>query len=340
MAKLNSNFKAFLSAIEPDPRAVKHAMNAHEPIREHLESDNEFKSHVKGTFLYGSYKRHTSIGSIKDVDIVVLTDFDPNQSDNNPQTVLKTLKIAINRYYKDTENQQYQRRSIRVDDPLPDMANAALTLDIIPAFAPSGEDQPLLVPDRELKEWVLSHPKGHIEFTRELNDEHHSNGMFVPMAKIMKFWWKYQCEIRQPKVDRPKPKGFWIEVMAGQFYDLSKVEFADQFIAVLEGALAVFSASGGMLQLKDPGLHEQFIKMSITKNESEVFLKAMQESLDTARKAIAETNELQSSIIWQKIFGKKFPLSKSGIEKVRSFSLPCMPGPLTPPIPPRKREAG
>lgn len=340
MAKLDSNFTAFLAAIEPDPKAVEHAIDAHTPIRKHLESDDSFKEHVKDTFLYGSYKRHTSTGDIKDVDIVVLTDFDPDKEGNDPQTVLRTLKTAINRHYKDTENQQYQRRSIRVDDPLPEKPEVKLTLDIIPAYAPNGDDQPLRVPDRELKDWVWSHPKGHINYVTTLNDGQHGKGKFVPLAKIVRWWWKHQCEVRQPNVERPKPKGFWVEVMAGQFFDQSQSDYGSHFIAVLEKALAHFDSINGMSQLDDPGLRGLPILTSMTQKEYGIFLQTMKESLETAKKALAEPDELSSSILWQKVFGGKFHLAKGGTENMRNFPPPSMPGPKTPPIPPRKREAG
>ncbi len=78
----------------------------------------------------------------------------------------------------------------------------------------------------------------------------------------------------------------------------------------------------------------------MTQKEYELFIKAMQDSLETAKKALRETNELASSVLWQKVLGKEFPLSKGGVEQMRNFSPPSMPGPETPPIPPRRREAG
>ncbi len=340
MAKLNSKFAEFLGAIEPDSEAIKHAKAAHEPLREHLRQDAQFGPHVVNTFLYGSYQRDTAIDDIKDVDIVVLTDFDHSKPENNPQNVLRQLKAAINRYYKDTENQQYQRRSIRVDDPLPNKPGSELTLDVIPAFAPNGEDQPLLVPDRELGQWIHSNPKGHIKHAERLNSEQVGNGRFVPLVKIMKSWWKYQCEQRQPKAVRPKPKGFWIEVLVGQFFDSSKTDYADHFIAVLEDALASFRTAAGIPQLQDPGLLGNAIRTNMTQEEFAVFLKAMTESLETAKKAYAELNELASSVLWQKIFGKKFPLADNGSTISKTFPLPSAPGPQTPPMPPRRREVG
>ena len=207
MAKLNTLFKKLLSNIEPDPSAVGYAQDAHKPIREHLSEDDKFKEYFVDSFLYGSYRRHTAVGTIKDVDIVVLTNFDPYDLENTPQSVLRKLKAALTRYYKDPENPDYQRRSIRINDPLPDKKNVEMTLDIIPAVAVNGDDAPLLVPDREMKEWILTHPKGHLAYTSKLNKPEHSEERFVPLVKMMKWWWKYQCEVRQPNGRATEAKG-------------------------------------------------------------------------------------------------------------------------------------
>jgi hypothetical protein len=222
-------FNEFLSAIEPDGKAVGYASEAHNRVRKHLEQDEKFKDYLEGSFLYGSYKRNTAICEIKDVDIVLLTNFDPSEEENTPQNVLRKVKDAINRHYNDSENQQYQRRSIRVDDPLPEEKDAHLTLDVIPAYASNGDSKPLLVPDRELKQWVPSHPMGHIKNAITLNNKDHGNGMYVPLVKLMKYWWRYQCELRQPDVERPKPKGFWVECLTAENFDQNQKSYARSF---------------------------------------------------------------------------------------------------------------
>jgi len=205
MATLNSYFDGFLSNINPDPQMVKKAIKAHEPVRRHLATDEEFKEHHLDSFLYGSYRRRTAVGDIKDVDIVVLTNFDPNK--DKPRTVLRKLKQALARYYENPDLAD-QRRSIRVDDPFSEDPSCKLTLDIVPAAIITDENGVLKVPDREEDCWIDSHPKGHLQVVNDLNAKEYSNEQFVPLVKIMKWWWKYQSAILQPKVERPHPKGF------------------------------------------------------------------------------------------------------------------------------------
>jgi predicted nucleotidyltransferase len=308
MAKLTDLFQTFLSNIEPDPEAVSFAQDAHKSVRKCLCEDGTFKEYVENTFLYGSYKRHTAVGTIKDVDIVVLTNFNTEDEKNTPQRVLRKLKDALARCYDDPENPQYQRRSIRIDEPLPDNPEVEMTLDIIPAVCVSDEGGPLLVPDRELKRWILSHPRGHLRYTTDLNSGDYSGEQYVPLVKIMKWWWKYQCELRQPDVERPKPKGFWVECLTGENFDPEQTSYAEHFIATLESIFAKYSSITKVPELKDQGLPEQLIKTSMTFGEFKVFIEAVNDSLEVAQAALSEEDPLRSSELWRGIFGEAFPL--------------------------------
>ncbi len=321
MAKLNSLFDEFLHNIEPDDKAVGYAQKAHKPVREHLEKDEEFKDYFVDSFLYGSYKRNTAVGDIKDVDIVVLTNFKPASGDDTPNNVLKKLKSALARYYKDPENPEYQRRSIRINDPLPDKKDAEMTLDIIPAVATDGTDNPLLVPDREVKQWIMSHPKGHFNHTTRLNDKDYSGSRYVPLVKLMKWWWKYQCEVRQPKAKRPQPKGFWVECLTGENFDPRKEDWADLFITTFTYISKRYSKDSGIPNLHDPGLPGELIKTSMEQKEFNIFLDTVGDSLDLAKQAYDETDEVKSSELWREILGEQFPLVEAE-EENKKYNFP------------------
>lgn len=104
MYTLDNLFDTFLEEIEPDKKARKYAKRAHKKLRNHLEQQDDFKEYVENIFLYGSYKRHTAINTIKDVDIVIETNFDISLQENDPKSVLKKLKAALVRLYKDADN--------------------------------------------------------------------------------------------------------------------------------------------------------------------------------------------------------------------------------------------
>src|SRR5436309_13695489 len=149
--ELATDFKKFLSSLEPGTQAVAAAKSAHEKVRDELKTDSESKDAHKDTFLSGSYARHTAINDINDVDVICI--FDIDHSITTPEVVLAWLQSILTRYYKEVRP---QGRSVG--------ANAAkgVWLDIVPATPVSSVDGPLWIPDRDARQWVQTHPKGQI----------------------------------------------------------------------------------------------------------------------------------------------------------------------------------
>jgi Second Messenger Oligonucleotide or Dinucleotide Synthetase domain len=330
MQTMWSSFDEFRKTIEPNGRVQKIAQAADDPVREQLEGHRSFAKRHVTTFLYGSYKRHTAEGDIKDVDLVVVTNF---TTKDDPIDVLEELWDSLADLYEEPDLAE-QRRSIRVDRPLPEIAGCKLTLDVIPAIYQGKPDGPLWVPDREKERWVASHPRGHIASTTERNARSYQGCMFVPLVKMMKHWWKYQFEHRYAGAEahKRKPKGFWIEVMAGQYTDLSKQSYPELVVSLLEKAfskLKTFRTDGKIPELEDPGLKHQTIKSSITGEEFRFFLRTMEESLMWAKEALHADSERSASEWWQKVFGPSFPLTEETNKSVGLLGAAVRPGGLS-----------
>jgi hypothetical protein len=116
-------------------------------------------------------------------------------------------------------------------------------------------------------------------------------------------------------VERPKPKGFWVECITGENFDRNQQEWADHFIGVLTNISAKYSNSREVPQLQDPGLLGQTIKTSMNLSEFQVFMSALSDSLKLAIQARDEQDEYKSSKLWQKILGDEFPLYEEDEEK-------------------------
>jgi hypothetical protein len=348
MQIMSSYFEDFRKAIEPDKTRKKEAQKADDPVREHLEGHESFADHHVTTFLYGSYKRSTAIGDIKDVDIVVITNY---TTDDDPIDVLDDLKDALTELYEEPDLAD-QRRSIRIDRPLPDVPDSELTLDIIPAIYQDEDDPdgPLWVPDRDKECWMPSHPKAHIQYSSDLNADSCQKRAFVRLTKMMKWWWKYQFEKRKPKAasHERKPKGFWIEVMTGEYADLSEESYPELIVALMENTFKKFKSfrtTGKMPELPDPGLRDysdakyRTVKTSMTDDEFTFFLDVMEESLEWAKKALNASSEREASEYWQKFFGDTFLLAPEEKKESSLLSPAVAPGGLSfpnQPISPRK----
>jgi hypothetical protein len=242
-------------------------------------------------------------------------------TDDKPLDVLSALKDSLADLY-DEPNLADQRRSIRINRPLSDDPDCELTLDVIPAVYVDEEGGPLWVPDREKEKWVKSHPQGHIDNTSQLNADSHNGKTFVRLTKMIKWWWHHQWEELNPSRESHlrKPKGFWIEVMCGQYADLGKESYPGQIVALMQNAFDDFESyrsSGVIPELMDPGLAEEVIKTSMTSAEFATFLNVLEKSLSDARAACDAKDERTAAQHWRKVFGDKFPVppaeAKSGL---------------------------
>ena len=311
MTKLNSYFDKFLENIEPSPDAKEIAQKAHQLLREEVERSNKFGDCITDTYLYGSYRRHTAIGTIKDVDIVLLTNLDHTLQENSPQSVLRRLKEGLKEFYGDPKDTAYQRRSIRVDNPMRSISNCELTLDVIPSVLVSEGRDEILIPDRELKKWILSNPKGHIVRTEYFNSENYGRGNFVPLVKMFKWWWKNWCEENIPDEERPNPKGFWLECLAGECFVPGIDTWSENFHMLLQNILNRYGNTIIVPQLNDPGLPGEHLKTSLTSEEFDRFIGAIRSSLRLMNEAILCNEDFESTILYQDIFGDVFPIFKS-----------------------------
>ena len=232
MSEVKKLFNEYLSAIEPDTKAKQAAAKSHVMPREYLEQDDEIGDSIQDSFLYGSYRRHTATHDIKDVDIVLISTFDPET--DTPQIILSRLHAALERCYGSDNVLELNRRSICVTNPLPD-DDTDLTLDILPAVEVNDGSGYLLVPDRDQKEWILTNPRGHIEAISRANEE--SDKKLVPMfgKKSVKAWWRHQSEsFKTASNPKPRPKSFWVETLVLNYFDQSQTTWATRFVKLLE----------------------------------------------------------------------------------------------------------
>lgn len=243
---LPSYFDTFLSSIQPKEERVTAASIAHNTLRTHLSSDETLKYSVDESFLSGSYARSTAIDPIKDVDVILVLE-EKNISEDaktpSPKEVLSSIKASIEAFYNDVELRD-QRRSIQVK-----LEDDGICMDIVPAIAPVGKDEPLWVPDRKLGEWIQSHPSGHLTYTTQRNKE--TGGNYVLVVKAMKWWKTFKLD------EGLTPKSFLLEAMVGLYIPTSSPNALEAFKATVQSLLAGlkdnFEASK-VPSIPDPGL--------------------------------------------------------------------------------------
>ncbi len=297
--ELPSYFAKYLREIQPSRASRERASQLHTTLRTRLDStgDETFDEWFSNSFLYGSYIRNTAIHPIKDVDVCLSLDL--VTEDYTPETVIRRLKKVLEDLgYEDKT--AYQHRSIRID-------MSGTTMDAVPVVPIEGEDKALHIPDRKLKEWVLTHPKAHMEAATRINKE--CGGRYIPLVKIVKAWYRYQAKEKR-EIERPKPKGFTLEVLVANHQDPDAPTYAEAFVNFLQNLINACGTSlklGIFPQVPDPGLPGECLKVTFEPDEAKLFAEIVEESLALAKKAIAAETYGESATLWRKVFGNRFP---------------------------------
>jgi len=287
--ELASDFKTFLSSIEPGDDHVADAKAAHEKVRDQLRTDSDSKDAHKETFLSGSYARHTAINDINDVDVICV--FDIDQSITEPEVVLAWTQGILGKYYKETKR---QGRSVGAQ------ADKGVWLDIVPATLMAADDGPLWIPDRKASQWVQTHPKGQIKAATDKNKT--TNGYYIQVVKLMKFW-----RDRLP-TESCRLKSYILESLIHGSIG-SPSSHARAVVSVLEGVEATYGVYLGLNlvpTIPDPGYSSVNVAKHWETKDFADFMKQVKAAASTARKALDSTDESESRKLWRQVFGPNF----------------------------------
>jgi len=287
--ELVTDFKAFVSSLEPKDEDVAAAKAAHEKVRDQLRTDSDSKEAHKDTFLSGSYARHTAINEINDVDVICI--FDINHAITKPEVVLRWIESIVARYYKETK---LQGRSVGAQGA------KGVWLDIVPASLASADDGPLWIPDREARAWVQTHPKGQIRAATDKNKA--TDGYFVQVVKLMKFW-----RDRLP-TESCKVKSYILESLI-QGSIGSPSSHAAAVVNVLEGierAYGAYRKTDVVPTISDPGYASVNVAKRWPAKEFNDFMVQVKAAAATARSAFNNYDEASSRKLWRQLFGSEF----------------------------------
>lgn len=162
------------------------------------------------------------------------------------------------------------------------------------------KSEPLLIPDRDAKEWQPTNPIAQIEWTWDKNKLCH--GYYVKVVKAIK-WWRRQYE--KPKY----PKSYPLEHLIGDCCpdDLSSV--AAGVTGTLEAIVAKYQShadSGQVPFLCDHGVDQDVFKR-VTAEDFADFCSLVKDAAAIARKALDSQSEAESAEAWGNLFGSRFP---------------------------------
>jgi hypothetical protein len=160
----------------------------------------------------------------------------------------------------------------------------------------------LLIPDRELKTWVETHPIAQIEWTTRKNSS--TNGHYINVVKAVK-WWRRRNTIPE------HPKGYPLEHLIGAMCPDRVDSVADGLTRSLEAVVLKFKA-GDKPVLPDHGVPEHDVLKRVSVADFAAFLAVLRNAASLARRAMDSPTVPDSASIWRELLGPEFPVPEGG----------------------------
>jgi hypothetical protein len=134
-------------------------------------------------------------------------------------------------------------------------------------------------------------------------------------------WWR-----KEAYSNPDHPKGYLLERIAGEVFDQGVRDHAAGFVALLRGIVEryqAFASAGLVPTLPDPGVPSQNVLRRITPEEFSAFIRRVKEARLVAEAALASPDKVESTNLWRKLFGQKFPSGSGG--KAAFLGAPVVP---------------
>ena len=316
--ELNDQLRELVSEISPTDAQQRELRDAHIRLRERLMADEDLKPLIVGTFLQGSYRRHTAkrpeSGDKPDVDIVVVTRL--NRHEYTPEQAMNVLRAFLNRYYpgkwkKKGRSVGIEMGKVKLDVVLTSAPSEALERSLIKAMQQENDygdvldagdewrNEPLWIPDREAKNWQRTHPREQIRWTQEKNSK--TNGHYIHVVKLVKWWW----QTKHPEQEHPR--SYPLEHIVGDCCPDGVTSLAQAFTETMERIARYHSAVGS----PDRGVPEQNVLKRITMADGNRFQQFAAQAAAVARQACNSRDEGESANLWRQVFGNKYTIRKN-----------------------------
>ncbi len=313
MHNLGTHFDCLLDNLKPPQERRDAARELPSAVRHYLKECGDFETISPHTHLVGSYAQHLSVGDIKDVDILIRVDGEPEVNDPVAKQVIIGLRTALADfpYWEKLPSWvrsggsaslsvKGARRSVHLY-----FANHDFHLDIVPCIAPNGFSEQLWVPDRNWNEWVPSHPVGVLQLIQTLNDAH---GKKVrPLGKLIKHFRNYHMLTKQPK-------SYWLlsvlldQVQNGNLDSNQPigVVFHDLLNAIYNKYASLIPRTDGATpNISDPILDHN-VSWNWQRSHFETFMRRLDDGRRWTSKAIECDDKSEAIECWQKVFGEDY----------------------------------
>lgn len=257
-------------------------------LRRHLEEGLA----VSQFLISGSFKRHTALHPLHDIDLFVV--LDPNAEsalmDSAPQKALARVREILGDAYPNKDKPKAQSRSVNVA-----FSGTGLAFDVVPAFPhPAGGYQ---IPDREAGRWIRTNPRRHAEHSSAANER--AGGKAKPIVKALKRW---NC----PQPDKGKVvRSFHLELMVYDQLTSDPGPYAEGIARALRGV-----SSRVLSAMPEPAGVGPNVDADMTAEERRRASRLFAEAADLAVRALEADEQGRTGEAhhhWRTLLGSGYP---------------------------------
>ena len=162
-------------------------------------------------------------------------------------------------------------------------------------------DDALLIPDRQLRNWVETHPIEQIAWTEAKSAR--TQGHYVNVVKAVKWW-------RRRHADPEHPKGYPLEHMVGTVCPDGIESVAEGVTMTLEAIVRNYQAHAITHRkpaLPDHGVPHNDVFRRVSATDFAGFYTVVQSAAQLARQALDSPTVAYSASTWRQLLGPEFP---------------------------------
>lgn len=285
VTEVSELFSAALSEIEPKDD-VDHAISARDEVVDALKSDPTLIDWGIDPVLIGSYKRHTSIRRIKDVDVFCRMNKCPD--DAVGADVLAHFETVLEESFEGRTT--LQGRSVQVAFETED-----IFVDAVPA---RKADDVWEIPCKDPSDgWELTNPEKLTSLSSALNLQ--LDERYVPIVKLMR-------QARRSLIGDARPRGLTAEILT--YWSLEPLaalgSTAEGFVVALEGSAELVRAHLNGEPIEDPAMPGTELRMGASTRELESLAAKLETASADARAALDNADDCASARVFRRILGK------------------------------------
>ena len=261
-------------------------------VRECLEQSWE----LDNVFLTGSYRRRTMISPPKDIDLLVVLDYEEH-GDDYYETV-DGDEALLERVHRDLKS-AYPTTRIRKDRPAVNLDFTTVGFDVVPGFRRHGGG--FQIPHPLRRGWLSTNPRVHRRRVEELDAT--TNGRLVRVATMLKEW---------NVVNFDHLTGFHVEMALTEAWPEDGEGEPFLFKNSAEAVASLLPALGRTLEdtIGDPAGLSGAIDEYLDDDPRELTIERLDR--DAERAAIARRHQARGDHErairrWRRIFGERFP---------------------------------